>query len=268
MATYITELLLYFVQLVLLTLGSICLCGLAVRICSRAFAAITGSGAIFDATSIIGTPVHELGHAVMCLIFGHKIQKMKLWSLRPTDGVYGFVEHSYSRKNPWAVLGNLFIGVGPIFSGMAVVIMALCIFFPTQWSTYLSASASLPADTAGLLSLFKEAGILLLGIFSSIWKSPLYGILGILLILSVSLHITLSWQDIKGCLSSLPLYLLICAVFCTLSGPVNIRTSILSFLWVANFRLICLFFVVFAFSLLWVILALLWRGLKKMLTWF
>ena len=61
----------YYGMILLLTLGTIVLCGLAVRLCAAAFARLMGSpsGAVFDITAVIGTPVHELGHAMMCPIF-------------------------------------------------------------------------------------------------------------------------------------------------------------------------------------------------------
>ena len=43
---------------------------------------------------------------------------------------YGYVEHSYNPRNLWARLGNLFIGIGPIFSGLGVVVLLLWLCFP------------------------------------------------------------------------------------------------------------------------------------------
>ncbi|MBQ2734520.1 MAG: hypothetical protein IJF33_01675, partial [Clostridia bacterium] len=96
----------YMARLVLLTLGTVVLCGLSVRLCSCVFSRLLGSGAsrIFDVTATIGTPIHELGHALMCPLFGHKIKKMRLWLPTAQDGTYGFVEHSYSKRNLWARL--------------------------------------------------------------------------------------------------------------------------------------------------------------------
>ena len=74
------DFILYFLQMAVLSLGVIVLCGFAVRLCAKLFSALIGSASdsIFDITAIIGTPIHELGHAIMCPLFGHKIQKIKL----------------------------------------------------------------------------------------------------------------------------------------------------------------------------------------------
>ena len=116
-----------WIGLILLTLGIPTACGLFVHLCAVVFRKLIGRGAggVFDATALLGTPVHELGHAAMCLLFGHKITRMKLWSPGGRGGLYGYVEHSYHRKNPWAQMGNLFIGMGPLFSGLGVVVLAL-----------------------------------------------------------------------------------------------------------------------------------------------
>ena len=108
------DFLIYWLQLFGGTLGVFILCGLLVHLIFRLFSRLIGSGSRgwFYVTSIIGTPVHEMGHAVMCKLFFHRITAMRLWNPKPTNGVYGYVEHSYSRRNLWAKLGNLFIGMG------------------------------------------------------------------------------------------------------------------------------------------------------------
>ena len=88
--------LLYFVRLLVSTLGVFFACGLLVHLISRLFARLLGrgSGVLFDVTSVVGTPVHELGHAAMCLVFVHKITRMRRWTPHPEHRVYGLVEHS------------------------------------------------------------------------------------------------------------------------------------------------------------------------------
>jgi hypothetical protein len=39
----------------------------------------------------IGTPVHELGHALFCVLFGHTIQDMKLFKPDKADGTLGYI---------------------------------------------------------------------------------------------------------------------------------------------------------------------------------
>ena len=205
----------YFFQTAILSLGVIVLCGFAVRLCAKAFSALIGKGSssIFDITSLVGTPIHELGHAVMCPLFGHRIEKIKLWSLFSKSGVYGYVEHTYNRRSLWARLGNLFIGIGPIFSGLGVTVLCLWLCFPAQWSEYLASSEALLAHGGSFSDITREVFSLLFSLptaFSNGWLLPL---LGLAIILPASLHISLSKADVKGSLESLPLYLLLVLLF-------------------------------------------------------
>lgn len=269
MENAVTEYLLYTLHLFALTLGTILICGLSVHLCAKLFAALLGGSSrrVFDVTAVIGTPVHELGHALMCLLFGHRIQAIQLWSPGASDGVYGYVEHSYNRKNPWAVLGNLFIAVGPIFSGLGVIVLMLWICFPVQWAEYLAVSRTvLHAES------LHEAAIGIVSLIASIPKAFLTdwlkSLLGLLVILPVSLHISLSWQDIKSAASGLPIYLLFVAFFGLLSRLIHWDTAITSALSLWNVRLLSLFFVVIAFSAVWVLLALLVRAIRRIVGWF
>lgn len=270
MSDTLFDFLIYMGKLILLTLGTVVACGFAVRLCSRLFASLSGSGsgAVFDITSVIGTPVHELGHALMCPLFGHKIQKIKLWSPGGENGVYGYVEHSYNRKNPWAQLGNLFIGVGPIFSGLGVVVLMLWLCFPTQWTAYLASSRALAAEgttaneiIAGVFSLFQAIP----DAFRMDW---LRSLLGLIVILPVSLHITLSWADVKGSVGAFPVYLLMLLVFALVTYFARVADAIVSGLWLFNLRVLSLFCVVIAFAAVWVVIALLIRLVRVIIRWF
>ena len=264
------DFLIYFAKLVGLTLGIFVICGFAVRFCSRAFSHLTGAGSgnVFDLTSAIGTPIHELGHAAMCFLFAHKITKIKLWSPKHPNGVYGFVEHSYNRKNPWARLGCLFIGLGPIFSGLAVTVFVLWLCFPTQWNDYLSLSATLTADSMGAGQLLEGILSLLYSLITAFSADWMRSLLGVLVILPVSLHISLSWQDIKSAARALPLYLLMILIFAGATSLTGISGAVTDFMYVSNIRAMSLFAVVIAFAAVWVAFALLYRGIKIFISWF
>jgi hypothetical protein len=265
------DLLLYYVQLLLWILGTPALLGLSVRLCAVTFGRLSGasSGRVFDLTAVLGTPVHELGHAVMCPLFGHKVTKMCLWSPRHTDGRYGFVEHSYNKKNPWARIGSIFIGFGPLFSGLGVIALALWLCFPTLWDGYLAETRALTTDAGLDVGRITQAILsLLTALPRAFVADPLRSTLGLLLMLSVSLHVSLSAQDVKEALRALPLFLLLTAVVALLTWVARWSAPILAWFYLANVRLASLFALVLAFSLLWVALALLWRFLKLFVSWF
>ena len=261
---------LYCGQLFALTLGVLLICGLAVGLSARLFAKLLGggSGAVFDVTSLIGTPIHELGHAVMCVLFGHRIRRVKLWTPNPENGVYGYVEHSFNKKNPWAVFGNLFIAMGPIFSGLGVMVLMLWLCFPTQWNQYLQATHQLSAAAATPFEIALGVIALLCSIPQAFASDWIRSLLGLLVILPVSLHVSLSWQDIKSGVTALPIYLLMLVVFGAATWLSNVSAQVTSVLWLLNLRMLSLFCIVIAFCAVWVLIALLIRLVRLVIGWF
>ncbi len=226
------ESILFFLSILWYTLGAVVICGLVVALCRRLFVYLLGGGighGIVIGTSILGTPVHELSHAVMCLLFGHRITEISLWQPAASDGTLGYVTHSYNRKKPYHILGNLFIGIGPVLGGMGVLTLILSLCFPAALDTYLVSVRTVVESgessfTQGF-TLFFEG----LRLFPDMVREamtdegvPLWArIIGVIGLVSVSLHIELSPADIKGALSAIPLYLipvLLCTVICTIIG--------------------------------------------------
>jgi len=72
----------------------------------------------------LGTIVHETGHALFCVIFGHHITQIKFFELEPQEQLLGFVAHTYNSKSPYQVIGRLFISIGPILFGTVVIALA------------------------------------------------------------------------------------------------------------------------------------------------
>ena len=72
----------------------------------------------------LGTPIHELGHAIFCLIFTHKITDIQFFKPDPLTGKLGYVHHRWNPSNPWQVLGNFFIGIGPVILGCVALFTA------------------------------------------------------------------------------------------------------------------------------------------------
>lgn len=79
---------------------------------------------IFVYLTIPGTVLHELGHAFFCLVFRHQIREIRLFDPDPFTGSLGYVTHAYSRDNLYQVIGNFFIGIGPLLSGSTVISLA------------------------------------------------------------------------------------------------------------------------------------------------
>ena len=81
-------------------------------------------GAAYLLFGWLGTAVHETGHALFCLLFGHRITGIQLFDFRPRDGTRGHVSHTFDPANPWQQAGNFFIGIAPILFGTLVIVAA------------------------------------------------------------------------------------------------------------------------------------------------
>ncbi|MFW5663556.1 MAG: hypothetical protein ACOCYD_00810 [bacterium] len=157
-------------------------------------------------TGWIGTPVHELGHAVFCLLFSHRIIEMKLYTPDSTDGTLGYVHHAYNLNSTYQRIGNFFIGVGPIIFGAVVLYAALYYLIPNKdviFSGIEAQSSSLVAGVrgdyaAGLVSLRNTTLSTLSGMFSATNFSDYRFYIFLYLAICVSSHMELSPPDIKG----------------------------------------------------------------------
>ena len=255
---------LFFLKALWYTLGAVVICGLAVSAFRKLFVSMMGGGfgrGVVLATSIIGTPVHEMGHALMCLLFGHKITDMALWQPASRDGNLGYVSHAYHPRNLYHILGNLFIGIGPIFSGLGVLAMALWVGFPDTFASYASTASSMAAAGEGGMPLLLEGLKILPRMVGEIGHSavPVWGqIIALLVIFSVAQHISLSPADIKGALTAIPLYLailLILTAVCGLLGQ-NAVDTVSAALALFSACLTALFTVVLVSALIQLVIAL------------
>lgn len=151
-------------------------------------------------TAWIGTPVHEFGHLFMCCLFRHKIHGFKLLDLRARNGVLGYVKHSWNQKSLYQNIGNFFIGMAPIFSGTAALILGMYIFLPGSFGAFanylfLDSSQLNPyvlMDIFGLTielfkSIFSEGNLMSF----NFWVYFIFAI-------GISSHMALSNQDLKG----------------------------------------------------------------------
>ncbi|MCB0258544.1 MAG: hypothetical protein KDI38_08800 [Calditrichaeota bacterium] len=83
-------------------------------------------------TAWLGTPIHELGHAFFCLVFGHKIRAIKLYQPDEATGMLGYVAHEYHPNNIVHQIGNFFIGAAPLIIGCAAMYAALYFLVPNS----------------------------------------------------------------------------------------------------------------------------------------
>jgi hypothetical protein len=178
----------------------------------------------------LGTPIHELGHALFCLIFFHKIDDIKFFKPDPVTGTLGYVYHKWNPRNPWHVLGNFFIGVGPVILGCAVLFAIFYFLIPDSSRVWDSINVGVSemdnsSPIGSYLSVFQGSALAIISLIFTVsnlsgWQFWVFLYLSI----CVASNVRLSWADIKGSLSSLgcivlPFFLI--NLICLLTGYSN-----------------------------------------------
>lgn len=160
------------------------------------------------ATGVIGTPIHELSHLVMCIVFGHRINEVSLFRIG-NDGVLGYVNHSYNKKNIYQKVGNYFIGIAPIVLGGLVLLLLMNWLMPYtygRFSAYIGAFVRMQQGGVGMdwfpdtLNIMRS---MISAFFNGLGKDSLW-VVFFILAFCIALHVNLSGADIKGSLGALP----------------------------------------------------------------
>ncbi len=206
---------------IVFTVGIIFLFGFLIALCNRRFYANFGvfGKLVCYITGAVGTSVHECAHALFCVIFCHKIHKIKLFQINADDGTLGYVKHSYNHKNIYHKIGNFFIGVAPILVISAILYLLAYLLLPEflmELSTSIRAVDFVADFGDGLLSILSSVPIFFL--YVGTWQWWLFLIVGIFL----AIHMTLSKPDIKGALGGMVfvvlVFLFVDIILCLIDG--------------------------------------------------
>lgn len=173
---------------------------------NRNFQKSLGRNAIM-VTGVIGTPIHELSHAITALIFGHKIINIKLFQRPDRDGVMGYVNHTYNAKNIYHQVGNFFIGIAPIFGGLLVIMVLMGLLLPQVLESFLTVvTQGIAVETLSVTS-FNGIFTAYLDLLKLVFAGENFHNIGFYLFLflaiCISAHISLSPADIKGAFKGL-----------------------------------------------------------------
>lgn len=80
-----------------------------------------GDRAHWVAAGWIATALHELGHAALAVLFGHRVTHVKWFDFHAEDGALGRVDHEYDPTSVYQRVGRFFIGLGPVLVGVAIL---------------------------------------------------------------------------------------------------------------------------------------------------
>jgi hypothetical protein len=157
----------------------------------------------YNALACVGVTCHELSHAFLCLVCGHRINNIVLFKA-DSSGTLGYVNHSYNPRNIYHQIGNFFIGIAPLFGGtLAIIIITVtCLPNGNDIVKYLFDSELELQMVGGLTSLLglieiKSNG--LVEMFLSAYRAnPFIFFVWLYLSSSISLHLSPSPVDLKG----------------------------------------------------------------------
>ncbi len=176
----------------------------------------------FLLTAWIGVPVHELGHAIMCLLFRHKIVATQFFPTDTSQGALGYVQHQYNQKSVYQRIGNFFIGIGPIISGITALILLMRYFVPDSYSLFNTnlektvTSTSINLDM--IQNMFLSTFFLLKSLFTmSNLLTPSFWLF-LFIAICISAHIALSKPDIKGSIDGVIVMFIILFLFNIIAG--------------------------------------------------
>ncbi|BBO00127.1 hypothetical protein [Sporolactobacillus terrae] len=91
-------------------------------------------------TAWLGTPVHELSHVLIGLMFHHRVTEVKLLQAVDADGTMGYVRHAYQPSSLYQRIGNFFIGVAPLIGGSLLIACIAAWLVPTGSVLHLERS--------------------------------------------------------------------------------------------------------------------------------
>lgn len=192
-----------FFQILFLTCVPLFAFGLAVFFCRWLFISLVGTEdgrPLLVGCFALSTPLRELGHAIMAVLFMHRITDACFLNVHDANGELGFIEHSYHPRNPVAILGNFFYAIGPLAVGLFSVWAVLLLCFGDVMSDFAATVAAL-GESAGVLDYLRVSLSLLpamVGAKTGAFLKVLGGVLLLLLCMGIFVSLAEAVQALGG----------------------------------------------------------------------
>lgn len=134
----------------------------------------------------LGIVLHELGHAVMALIFRHKIMGIKLVQIHDIEDSdsLGYVNLAGNRHSFYQKLGNFFIGIAPFLSCSGFLYGIHYLLLGTRHNFYVARASS---NWLSVLSIMKASWSNIGMNITDDLHYPLRGLVFLILVVMVSL---------------------------------------------------------------------------------
>lgn len=221
------EVLKRFLAAVISTVGVFVLFGfvlerLEIIITGRMYQDIGGAAVLF--TAVVGTPLHEIAHWLGCKLFGFHVVEVRL--LRPieykNDGILGYVSYQISSDSWWSKLGSVITGMAPMILGSVFIILIVYFLTPEVFDSVRRSIYDRKKSEIPILSCWWAA-------FTGFWKGVaglrkwgiLRGVICLYLVMSVSMHMTVSPQDITSAARGFGLLAVLYLIFAIVTAAIG-----------------------------------------------
>jgi hypothetical protein len=153
----------------------------------------------------LGVVVHELSHALFCVLFGHEIVEIKFFNFDADGSCSGHVIDRYDGENLYQIIGTFFVGVAPIIVGSLVIYGAHRYLLGSETASSMQL-ATIHSGAFSSLEAFGELlrriGVSAVSVFSSLFTGENFAdwrfYVFLYIAFSVGSAITLSLADIRG----------------------------------------------------------------------
>lgn len=89
----------------------------------------------------LGIIIHETSHLMVALLFGHHVDQVRLLRIPSADNnSLGYVHHTWNDRNLYQKMGNLFIGVAPIFGCCLATLILAKFTIPEVYQSLITAT--------------------------------------------------------------------------------------------------------------------------------
>jgi hypothetical protein len=181
-------------------------------------------------TGWIGTPIHEFGHALFCIIFRHQIKEVSLFKPDKSSGVLGYVIHTYNPKSMYQSIGNFFIGIAPLLVGSVILYLIFDTFFPNLATEGVKTKIDFDHLNSSIPNLLKEVynkiGDNFNLISHTLLKPTFLSIVLLYIMTSISAHIAPSHTDLKNALPGFAMLVALIFFINLIFSFINLNSSV------------------------------------------
>jgi len=167
----------------------------------------------------LGTSIHEIGHALFAMIFGHRIVQFEPFKPDLKSGKLGQVVIGHNGNSLYQQIGRFFVGVAPILFGTTMIFIALLILFQTEMIELMQCIAllndtALEADGGSLLyQTLAYCGAILAFVFTPAHLADWRFYVFLYLTFAIGSSISLSKPDIENAATGFTLLIVLMLLF-------------------------------------------------------